>query len=207
MQPQQPTPPNHSGNYDFILNPAAQPRKTVLGGGSSMAMRALVVVGGLFVLAIIAAVLMQFLGKSSGGFDKSAMLSVAQDQTEIIRLATRGTADSKLQPTKNFAITASLGMATEQAELLQYLAAHGYKPGDKDLLLKQSAQVDTQLDGAVSSSTFDTVYAGIMKQELQTYQQDLSTAYSSAKSASAKAALKARYATADMLVTQLTGEN
>ncbi len=204
MQPQQPMPPNHPANYDFIMNPAPQPRKTL--GGNSMATRILVVVGGALLLLILLVVVVQLLGKGGGSFNKEAMLSVAQDQTEIIRLADRGEQDAVSQSNKNFAITASLGMKTEQSELLKYLASRGYKPGDKDLLLKQSPQTDQQLDSAVSSSTFDTVYAGIMKEQLTTYKQDLGTAYNSSKSDTAKAALKARYSVADMLLTQLTGE-
>lgn len=205
MQPQQSMPePNHPANYDFIMNPAPQPKKSL--GGNSMVARILVVVGLVFVLLIALVLVMQLLGKGGASFDKKAMLSVAQDQTEIVRLGDRGNEDAISQSTKNFAATATLGMKTERTELLTYLAEHGYKPKDKDLLLKQSAQTDSQLDQAKSSSTFDTVYTGIMKQQLESYKQDLSTAYNSAKSESAKAALKARYAVADMLLTQLTGE-
>lgn len=203
MQPQQPTPPpTHPASYDFIMNPAPQPKRTL--GGNSMVTRLLIVLGGVFVLLVVAVLFMQLLGKSGSSFDKGAMLSVAQDQTEIIRLADRGTQDAAAQSNKNFAITVELGMKTEQAELLKYLAEHGYKPKDKDLILKQSAQTDAQLDSALSSSAFDTVYAGVMKQQLQTYKQDLSAAYNRAKSDSAKTALKARYGVADMLLTQLT---
>jgi hypothetical protein len=203
MQPQQPMPPTHPANYDFILNPTPPPRRTL--GGNSMAMRILIVAVGIFVLLIIAVVFLQLLGKGGGSFDKHAMLIVAQDQTELVRLADRGDQDATTQTNKNFSATTSLGMKSEQAALLKYLAEHGYKPKDKELAQKHSVQTDTQLDQAKSSSTFDTVYAGIMKQQLESYKQDLSTAYNSAKSDSAKAALKARYAAADMLLTQLTG--
>jgi hypothetical protein len=199
MQPQQ-TP-----NYDFIMNPATPPRKSMFGGGSSMAMRILVVVGGLFILAIVAAVLIQVIGGGGGKFNKDAMLSVAQDQTELARLGDRGLQDGVSQSVKNFAITTSLSIKTEQTVLLKYLAENGYKPKDKALLLKQSAATDTQLDEAKSSSTFDTAYTGIMKQSLQTYKQDLSTAYNGAKSDSAKSMLKARYSAADTLLSQLNG--
>lgn len=171
-----------------------------------MALRALVVLGGIFILLIVAVLFMNLLGKGGSKFDKAAMLSVVQDQSEIIRLAAAGSQDATSQSNKNFAITASLGMKSEQAELLKYLAENGYKPKDKELALKQSAQTDTQLDQAKSSSTFDTAYDSIMKQQLGTYKQDLSTAYNSAKSGTAKSVLKARYSTADMLLTQLSSE-
>lgn len=178
----------------------------MFGGGSSMVMRILVVVGGIFVLMIIAAILLQVIGGSGSKFNKDAMLSVVQDQTEIARLGERGVTDSVSQANKNFAITASLSMKSEQATLLKYLAENGYEPKEKALLLKASATTDTQLDSAKSSSTFDTVYTGIMKQSLQAYKQDLTTAYNSAKSDSAKSVLKQRYTVTDTLLVQLTGQ-
>lgn len=178
----------------------------MFGGGSSMATRILVVVGGLFILAIVAAILMQVIGGGGGKFSKDAMLSVAQDQTELVRLGDRGVQDSVSETNKNFAITTSLSMKTEQAALLKYLAENGYKPNEKSLLLKQSTETDTRLDEAKSSSTFDTAYTSVMKQSLETYKQDLSTAYSSAKSDTAKSVLKARYSAADTLLLQLTGQ-
>lgn len=198
MQPQQPT----GNNFDFIMNPAPAPRKSPL--GNSMATRALVVVGGLFLLVIIIAVAVNAFTKTGASFDKSAMLSVAQDQTEIIRLSTIGAEDSVSQINKNFSITAKLGMATEQQNLLAYLATKGYKPNPKSLLLKQSAKTTTLLDGARSSSTFDVAYSGVMQRSLQAYRQDLTKAYNGAGD-SAKPVLTANYKTADLLLTQLTG--
>lgn len=196
MQPQQP-------NYDFIMNPAQPTRKSPFsfGGGSSLAMRILVVVGGLFVVMIIVAILLSAFAQNSN-FDKAAMLSVAQDQTEIVRLATRGGQDSVSQDNKNFSATAKLGIASEQATLLKYLAAQGYAPDPKELTLKQSSATDAQLDSAKSSSTFDTTYVSVMKKSLTTYKNDLSAAYDGSSN-STKAVLKARYDAAEMLLTQL----
>jgi predicted outer membrane protein len=203
MQPQQ-TPQLPNNNFDFIMNPAQAPHKSPFGGGSSMATRALVVVGGLFLLIIIIAVAVNVFAKSGASFDKSAVLSVAQDQTEIIRLSTIGVQNSVSQNNKNFSVTTQLGMATEQQNLLAYLATKGYKPNPKSLLLKQSSKTTTLLESATSSSTFDVAYTGVMQQELQAYKQDLTKAYNSAGD-SAKPVLKANYTTADLLLTQLTG--
>ncbi|HEY1064011.1 MAG TPA: hypothetical protein VGE30_01800 [Candidatus Saccharimonadales bacterium] len=207
MQPQQPQiPPAQPANYDFIMNPGQAPKKRSFGGGNSLAMRLLVVVGGLFVLAIVAVIVMNLLGAGGGGFDKKAMLSVAQDQTEIVRLASRGGEDAVSQATKNFAITAQLGITSEQKKLFEYLASVGYEPAAKDLGLKLSTTTDTQLDAAKSSSTFDTAYASVMKQALETYKSDLNTAYNSAKSSEAKKVLQERYKVAVMLQSQLASE-
>lgn len=202
MQPQQTTPPQP--NFDFIMNPQQPTKHSPLGGGSSMATRILVVVGGLFVLAIIAAIFMRFLG-SGGAFDKAAMLTVIQDQTEIARLATTGQENSVSQENKNFSVTAKLSLQSDQKILLTYLAEKGYKPNPKTFVLKQSAATDKTLADAKSSSTFDTAYRDIMEKALTTYRQDLSTAYDGA-SDSTKEVLQKQYDSAGLLITQLTGK-
>lgn len=205
MQPQQPyQPPTPNGNYDFILNPAQPPKKRLFGGGSSLASRLLLVFGAIFVLVVILGIIIRLL-TSSGGLDKPALLSVAQDQTELIRLSNVGVISSVSQTNKNFSITAQLAMASEQQALLTYLGSNGYKPNAKVLVLKQSAKTDEQLEIAKSSSTFDTAYTTVMEQYLLTYQRDLKLAYESA-GPSGKKVLGANYDSSALLLTQLTGK-
>lgn len=198
MQPQQPQP----NNYDFIMNPATPSRPPLL-GGNALLKRLLIVLGGLFILAIIAAVLAQVLGGGSGGFNKTAMLGIAQDQTQIIHLATDGVDNSTTAANKNFSISAQLSITSQQTDFLKYTASHGLKPKAKALALKQNADVDTQLTSAKSSSTYDSTYSTVMKDALNTYKTDLTSAYDKADS-QGKAILKANFDAANLLLTQLT---
>lgn len=186
------------------MDPATAPKKGGV-GGSSMATRLLVVVGGLFVLVLIAGIAFKLLSSSGASFDKTAMLSVAQDQTEIIRLSTLGVESGVQQSVKNFSITTQLGIKSDQTKLLTYLQSRSYKVNPKALILKQNANTDLLLTNAKSSSTFDTAYKDVMAKSLEAYQRDLTRAYEGS-SESAKAVLNENYDSASLLLTQLTGE-
>lgn len=196
MQPDQ----QPANNYDFILNPQQNHPKRSLGGGN-LGLKLLVIIGGIFVVVVAVVLLMRALG-GSNGLNKPALLSVAQDQTELIRLSSTGTQDSGSQSNKNFSITTKLTVSADQKEFLAYLAKFGYKPDSKDLALKQSAQVDKQLTDARSASNFDVAYHGVMKQALGTYQRDLNAAYNTA-GPEGRELLKKYYNSANLLMTQL----
>jgi type II secretory pathway pseudopilin PulG len=196
MQPQQPSP-----NYDFIMNPGQAPKPQRFGGGS-MASRLLLIAGGLFVLVIIVGIVLKLLTGGGGSVNKAAMLSIAQDQTELIRLAQRGSQDSVSQANKNFSVTLDLGMQSEQTALFNYLSKNGVSFKPNELSLKQSANADQQLNSAKSSSTFDQVYEGIMERQLQAYQRDLQSAYQGA-GPNAKKVLSANYDASELFLTQL----
>lgn len=201
--PQQPAPPPN--NYDFIMNPGDSPKKTPL-GGSSMATRILVVVGGLFLLIIVAAVFMSFIGGAGKSFDNAAMLTVAQDQTELQRLSDLGVQESVEQTNKNFSATTKLGIKSDQSTLLSFLAQNGYTIDPKQLPLKQDAAATTQLENAKSASKFDSTYETVMKRALQAYQTDLRTAYEGSEG-EAKQVLNTAYENVTLLLTQLDAGN
>ncbi len=196
MQPNQP----HT-DYDFIMNPGNGAKKVPL-GGNSMASRIMVVVGGLFLLIIIASIAISFLGNTGKAFNEGAMLGAAQSQSELSRLGALGAQDGVSQSTKNFSLTLKLGMQSEQQKLLAYLATEGFEPDPKELLLKQDVQVDSQLADAKSSSTFDATYKTTMQRELKSYQTDLTAAYEGANEA-AKKVLSENFKVANLLLTQL----
>lgn len=204
---QAPTPPSPAapppGNYDFIMNPGKPPRKSLFSGGnSSPAVRLLLIVGAVAIIIFILGILLVIL--RGGSSNQSAMLSVLQDQDELTHLSTAGTQSSGTQTNKNVSATLSIVMPSEQTTLLNYLSQGGYKPNSKQLALKESAALDTQLQTAQSSSTFDTVYASALEQQLTTYMRDLNTAYKDAGNQT-RQVIKARYDNAQLLLTQLKG--
>ena len=193
-------PQHEPAQFDFIMNPEQQHRSS--GGGSSFAVKLLVIVGALFVVMILAVVVMNLLG-GGGGTNKTALLSVAQDQTEIIRLADSGLESSVGQANKNFAVNLKLATSTQKTDLLTYMDSKGIKPKDKDLGLKQSASNDTVLANAKSSSTFDSAFKSVMRENLLTYQKDLNAAYGDADQAGQQV-LKADFNATQLLLTQLS---
>lgn len=169
-----------------------------------MAMRLLVVVGIVFIVIVLFGFIFRMVG-SNPNFDKASMLSIAQDQTELIRLTSLGTESSTSQKLKNFSVTARMSLKSDQQQLLTYLSESGYSPDPKQLPLKQDPATDNQLSAAVSSSTFDVTYDGIMERALQNYMTNLSNAYDSSGENTQKV-LKSNYNHANLLLKQLEGE-
>lgn len=195
--------PEQQANYDFIFNTNQQPNRR--NNNQSMATRILVVVGIAFVVIILLGVVFRMVA-SNPSFDKSAMLAVAQQQTEILRLLEAGDDNSVLQSNKNFTVTAELAINSDQKALFTYLAERNYQPNPKELILRQDATASSQLEGAASTSTFDAAYEQVMETALKTYQQDLQNAYDSGGN-SARELLKTQYDHSTLLLRQLTGDS
>ena len=202
VQAPEPGSPGHDP-YEFITNPAQAPKPAIpilVGSTSSTMQRALIAVGGLVVLIIIVIIAASLL--SGGGFNATSYETVAEEQTELIRIATLGTNQAVGQPAKNFAVSAELSLTTSQQQLLAYLQKNGHKLSTKQLALKHNAATDTQLTAAQASSSFDATFTSIMQQQLTTYLSSLKSTYASASGKTGKQLLNTDYNAAQSLLTQ-----
>jgi hypothetical protein len=169
MNPQQPYVPPSPGNpYDFIMNPAPAPKRTRLPFGQNKFLgKIILVLGGLFVLLIIAVIVASVLqGNKTSTTD---LVSLAQTQQEIIRISTLGTSDAVSQTTRNLAVTTQYTVLTQQQQVLAHLTKLGHKVGQKELTLKQDATTDQKFTAAKANSTYDQTYTEVMQQELSSY--------------------------------------
>jgi hypothetical protein len=203
MQPQQP----YNNPYDFIVNPEKPQRRPVLNlGGSSMAMRIALVVGLLVVVVIVIIVGSSLL--TSSGSNVTNMTSVAQDQTELIRVATEATQDQSNDisqtTTRYFADNCMLAINSEQQRLLSFLSAHGVKLTTAELALKQNSHTDAALQAAAASSTYDTAFLTAMQGDMSTYVSDIKVAFAASSNPQEKALLQTDYKDASLLQQQLT---
>jgi len=210
MQPQQPyTDPYsnpYNNQYDFIMSPQTPQRRPLLSlGGGSMVKRIAVVAGGVVIL-IILIVMVSSLFSSSGNVPN--MTIVAQDQNEVDRVATLAiqddSSDVTQQTTMNFAQNASLSVASDQVQLLNFLTAHGTKLSTATLALKTNPATTQALSAAASSSTFDQVFLTAMQTDLETYASDLQQAYAHSQSNTEKQILNNDYNNEQLLMKQLT---
>ncbi len=199
MQPQdqQPAP-----DYSFITNPQQPKRPSLFNfGAGSKTLRIAVVLGGFFLLLIL------FIGfkniLSSSNKSTPALVSIAQDQQELIHLAQNGTQNAVGSTTKNFSQTAALSLQSEKQQLLVYLKGNGRKVGTGELNLNVSKATDSQLTAAVSASNFDPTFTSLMKTKLTAYQQALKTAYGLEKGPKGRALLNDDYAASQLLLQQL----
>jgi hypothetical protein len=209
MQPSYPPAPStpQPSDYSFITNPAPPPKPGLSLPGNSSVVRLIIALAGLLVLIIIFAVIKSAL---SGSSNQPALLSVAQDQQEIIHLTTNVTQNSQGQlnvstASQNFAATARLASTTAQQQLLAYMKTNHMKTSAKQLNLKQSAATDSQLSAAATSGTYDSTFKQIMQNELGVYKQDLSHAYDLTKGPKGRQLLNNDYNYAQLLLTQLNG--
>ena len=170
----QETPPNGQQNpYEFIFEQPGKPKRSL--SGSKMT-RILVVAGGAFLLLIVVIIVFSFIS-NSGKSTTEALIGLAEEQTEIIRVATTGATKAREASARNLAVTTQYSMQTTQGQTVALLKKQGHKLGAKELTLKKSAQTDAQLAAAAENNTFDQTFITIMQSSLSTYRTDVKKAY------------------------------
>jgi hypothetical protein len=169
--PQPPAPSQHPNQYDFIMNPAPPPRRRLLPTGGSLIQKVAIYGGVLLVVLIALGVVKNMITASHVS---PYLLSVAQDQQELIHLSTNASAESSLTNAhKNFAISAKLGLTSEQGQLLTYMKKNGKKVKGKTLNLSISTATDITLKSAATTGDYDRQFTEIMEQKLMVYQSHL----------------------------------
>lgn len=190
--------------YDFIMNPGAAPVKKPLGlgGKNSFFVKIGLIAGGAIVFMIVAAIVINSL---TGDKTNTADLqTLAATQTEIARVASKGTSGSSdTVAVRSFAVSTQLTMLTQQHATINFLATKNVKMNTKKLAAGLNSQTDAKLQAASSSSTFDSVFVGVMKDELAAYLANLETYYKNATNNDVKALLQNDFRQTQMLQQQL----
>lgn len=201
-----PPPESPDQAYSFITNPPAAPRKSplsMLSSTSSIIGRAGLIGGGLLILFIIILILKGLFG--GGGIDTAPLLSVAQDQQEMLKLSQdASTREDISASSQEFIATTQLAMASSQSQLIKYIIKNHKKVSVKQLYLKASPQTTQQLDAAATNGTYDQTFQQIMQDRLATYEKDLQAAYQQDKGKKGRALLQDTYNQAKLLQSQLT---
>ena len=203
MYPQQNYTPNNPNDYEFIVNPQQAPKKKLL-GGSSVAVRIGIVLGGIFLLLITFVIIRNVL--TSGSSNKTALVAVVSEQKELVRLTTNmllkgAPLNGK---TKNVAITTELSVGSARTELINYMAKNGQKVDQKKILYPISALNDKQLKAATASGNYDAAANDVLRVQLTSYQADLKTAYNKTSGDVGREILNRQYDAASLLLKQLT---
>jgi hypothetical protein len=183
------------------MDPQKPPRQFSL-PGKTRAMRTLFIAGGLLGLVVVLIILKSLFG---GGSGLTSFVVVAQDQQELLHLAT---GVSKMQSgvstaNQNLAATTQLSVGSAQVKLIKYLAANGHNVNSKTINLKVSTSFDSQLQAALANTTYDQTFRQIMRTVLKVYMDDMKTAYSQTTGTNGHALLNDDYNQAQLLVTQL----
>lgn len=194
--------PSGHNPYEFIVAPNTAKASRWKLGGNKFWLQIGVLVGGVVVLMIIATVVLNALVPNKSSVTE--LTTIAEEQQELIRVATLGANQASGQSTKNFAITVQLGITSSQNDVLSYLASRGHKPTTKQLTLKRDAATDQLLTAATATSTFDTAVSNSLTEQLHTYQTSLQSTYKAAGSAAVKTLLQKNYNAATLLLQSVS---
>ncbi|HEX7368195.1 MAG TPA: hypothetical protein VF261_00880 [Candidatus Saccharimonadales bacterium] len=190
----------HDAQFEFIMNPQKSAKKGLLLPGGSFAKQLALIGGGTVVLIIIIIVLASSVFGSHANL--TPFIGVAQDQTELARVAALGVASASDSVAQNVAYTVDLTMTSAQQQTVAYLANNHKKIGVKQLALKQSTQTTQDLSSAQANSTFDSAFMDHIQQLLQTYASDLNAAYKTGPGPKGRQMLIQQYKGAELLITQ-----
>ncbi|MGZ6005072.1 MAG: hypothetical protein ACXWLH_02880, partial [Candidatus Saccharimonadales bacterium] len=168
-------------------------------GGGSKTRRILIVVAGIIFILVIVIVLFSSVFKSSGGAVVQ-LTDLAQQQSEIARVADIGVQKAVSSATKNFAHTTKLTMLSSQNDTLAVLKKSGHKISDKQLALKTNSATDQQLDAASANSTFDATFTKLITDELNSYRTSLQSDYRLATSTNEKVLLQDSFNSVSLLL-------
>ncbi|HEX4774533.1 MAG TPA: hypothetical protein VH234_03370 [Candidatus Saccharimonadales bacterium] len=193
-------------NYDFIVNPPAAPKKPLaplLSGSTSTIKRAGIFVIGLLVLIIIVAVFKNLL---AGHPKLDSMVTVAQDQQELIHIATNANQQQNLAGAdQNLMATVQLSVNSAQSQIMTYFSSNNFKVTAKTLNLGVKGSIDQQLTNAATAGTYDQTLQDVMKSQLNSYLGNLQQAYNHITGSKGRALLKSDYHQAQLLQNELNG--
>ncbi|HEY8999485.1 MAG TPA: hypothetical protein VIM53_04190 [Candidatus Saccharimonadales bacterium] len=192
---------NPQSNYDFIMNPAQAPKRS-MGAGPVQGKRMLMLAGAVVVLFLLFFVALAFKG---GGGAAANLTGIAETQTEVIRVAAEGVSGGGVTATanQNLSVNVQLVVTSQLNALKKLLTSQGTKLSDKTLNLKKNTSTDAQLTTAQQNSTYDVVFAQVMQTELSNYLSELKSAYQADTGTKTRALLSTDYTQAAMLYSQV----
>lgn len=201
MDPQQPYGSQGGGNYDFIINPEQQPKKSMvpqLGGDSAFTKKLIFIIGGAVILIILMWIVGSMLG---GGTNTTELTKLVQRQQEVMRVSAEG-ATSGDAAVRNAAANTTLSVTSQQQQWLVFLAQEGVELEQKQRELLENATTDSTLATARSNNTFDSAFLNIMQTYLTDYAATIQTDYANATGEKERTLLSKHYDQIQLLLKQ-----
>jgi len=204
MQPDQQNnqsqPSSSLPQYDFIMNPGTQQKKSKfsLPSGNSTKQRIFIVAGGLSVLIVLGIVGMAIFGGGTSSKDNLTVL--AQQQTEIIRITDAAKDEKAIRDISTQHAIATIALVV-QSEQQQTIALLPKKPNAKTLALKKNAKTDAVLTAATQNNTYDETLLNTLQTQLVAYQAQIKTTFDATKSSKEKDVLNTAYKSVGVLLS------
>lgn len=192
--PAAPTPAPQQNPYDFIMNDAPQHPKAPfsLPVGKGKTQRILLLGGGALIGIVLLFMLFSiFFG---GGGKSQELLTIAQEQVEILRVAELAKNEKAVRnsTTQALAANTSISVQSSHQQVLVLLKKAKVKTNDKILAQKKNSKTDATLVAAARNNNYDEVFTAELQKLLTQYRNDLKKLYPSA-SKSQKPVLEAAF--------------
>lgn len=201
-QPQQniQTPQQPAADYDFIVHPQERPKPKPF-SNTKLPVKIAIIGGGILFLLIVFNI---FRGIIAGPPIGEKFLSVAQDQQQILTIATVASDQQGLSTiNSNSVITTKLGITTDQANTLEYMAKTGKKVKPEVLTKTLNSNLTAQLEASAAAGTFNETYKTVMTQQLNAYMNNMAQLYKQIDGKNGRALLDENYKAAKLLLQQL----
>lgn len=167
--------------YDFIMNSGATPQKKgLLPSGMSKKQRILIVAGaGLALLMIFGIVFNLLFNRPDPTL--GASLKMAQQHTEVLRVADIGVKKARSSTTRNLASTVKLSMQSSEDKIVA-IASKGRKIAAAQLNSAKDLKTDEALTTADQNNRFDEAFTETIHTQIRAYLAQLRTVYQASKS-------------------------
>lgn len=143
----------------------------------------------------------------SGGGSGDKLLALAQEQTEIVRVADLASSERAVRSATTSNLAASTSIAVSSAKARTVALIPGKSPGEKTLKLTHSSKTDTLLAEAASNNQYDDVFTKTLTGQLKTYQANVKKLFASSKNKKEKAVLESAYNDTLVLLGEHTTSN
>jgi hypothetical protein len=199
--PQAPPPfqPQRHNPYDFINNPQAPSKKSLLPGGNSRMARLIVVGAGAVILIIVASIVNMLLNRPAANLRKDFVSALSQ-QSELIRISEIGMKDSEGDKAKDIAITTNLVLTSDYNTLLALAKSSKVNVTKEDLVRSKNTKTDDELAQAKQIGQFDQVFIETIQTQLIAYQGTLKSVFDASTKDSSKQLISTMFENAGLIV-------
>jgi len=146
------------------------------------------VAGGL--ILIVSLLVFGLIFRGNGNAD--SLISLTQQQNEIVRIATLGSANAS-GSARSFSTTTQLAVQSDQTLLLANLKANRHSVAPKILIATKNARIDAILAKATQENSYDETVTATLKTALLAYKDAVKKAYDAESSPKTKKILSDSY--------------
>ncbi len=171
---------NQEDRLDFILQTELEKPKSF---SEKIRSKAGLALGSLVIITFsIVFILVVFSNNQARSAQNERLISIAQTQTEIVRISGLAQSQAKKSSTRTNAQEITDKISSSLEEIKAMLVNNKANVSEENFNAKKNADTDSKLVESIQNNNFDDTFSSIMEQNLLDYQQQLLDAQNSANS-------------------------